>query len=711
MKKEKIWLSLIIVIIGIIISSTVFATTDIGNFNIINVEQEILGASYREVYRVTRDYTFRKELYVGDELILEITNLNGVKWSVTDSSITDVRGTSKKVTVKAQKAGTSRVYARALDGSGTYIYEITVKNKVVQTVPAPTNVGYTMTFGGYRVWVELGPRTSANKQNVTGQICTINKSATETAGTAFGIYLVPLSGNVPVNPYIYANNIPVNITSGNTNYVNISVDDNLHGWAYNGGNVSNCLEITAKVIGRNATNAAIPIRMTINGVTATIFSVSVKNTTNEVTLVGSNNLKLDVQHGKSQIEVGDSTGLSLGGYTGVWQPDGVTSKIEWYSSNESIVSILHKNTTTFTWNTAVGVAPGTATVRARISVYDAKTGKKLQIKVGTNQYVEYFEKTANITVTKNNTTQQPTTPTVIKTTNLTLDYNKSVLHIKNGMRLIPTKYPSNSTENITWESTNTSVATVDSNGNVIGVGEGTTVISAKSGNCTATCVVNVIKDLIIPTIKINADMILHVGENKQLNKTILPTGIAPLEISWESSDSKVVTIDTNGTVKAISEGLATITATIKGTSIKDECLITVIKNESNQIEPIKYEIKDDDKIIKNISKNTTIQELISNLDTDKKVTIKDKDGNGVTDKTKLICTGDIIIIGEKEYTAIVTGDFSKDGVVTILDLLYCIRQISQGTDMEECCIIAGDVNENGTIDIYDTIKIIKLIIN
>ncbi|AIY79533.1 hypothetical protein U728_523 [Clostridium botulinum 202F] len=63
----------------------------------------------------------------------------------------------------------------------------------------------------------------------------------------------------------------------------------------------------------------------------------------------------------------------------------------------------------------------------------------------------------------------------------------------------------------------------------------------------------------------------------KLTETTTPSAV---DIDWSSSDETVATVDSNGNVKAIKEGQATITAQIKGTDIKADCIVTVTKEDT-----------------------------------------------------------------------------------------------------------------------------------
>ncbi|NFO65362.1 DUF11 domain-containing protein, partial [Clostridium botulinum] len=69
---------------------------------------------------------------------------------------------------------------------------------------------------------------------------------------------------------------------------------------------------------------------------------------------------------------------------------------------------------------------------------------------------------------------------------------------------------------------------------------------------------------------------LKEGISEKLTATTTPSAV---DINWSSDDETVATVDSNGNVKSIKEGQATITAQIKGTDIKSTCRVTVIKKD------------------------------------------------------------------------------------------------------------------------------------
>lgn len=121
--------------------------------------------------------------------------------------------------------------------------------------------------------------------------------------------------------------------------------------------------------------------------------------------------------------------------------------------------------------------------------------------------------------------------------------------------------PANTTDDKTveWSSGDDKVATVSKDGIVQAVGKGTTTITAKVGEKTATC--NVTVSVPLQSISLNKDKLtLAKGENSQLTVSALPEDTTDTNpYNWTSDNQSVATVDQNGLVKAVGQGTATIT--------------------------------------------------------------------------------------------------------------------------------------------------------
>ncbi len=153
-----------------------------------------------------------------------------------------------------------------------------------------------------------------------------------------------------------------------------------------------------------------------------------------------------------------------------------------------------------------------------------------------------------------------------------INLDKETLTIEKGKtaQLEATVLPEDATDaTVAWTSSEETVATVDENGEITALSEGTTTITAKAGEKEDTCEVTVaslsLKDL---TLKAGDEAIAP-------EAAVKPEG---LEIVWSTDDDEgtVITIDAaTGKVTPVASGEANVTATIKGTTISAACKVTV----------------------------------------------------------------------------------------------------------------------------------------
>ena len=153
----------------------------------------------------------------------------------------------------------------------------------------------------------------------------------------------------------------------------------------------------------------------------------------------------------------------------------------------------------------------------------------------------------------------------------------ATIGIGERINLTTTKTPAYKQVNLTYTSSDTSIATVDSNGSVIGVSPGTVTITVSAEGISATSTITVESHVVVPeSISITPSSYrLLEGESVPLQTTITPSG-AITELTWSSSDSSVATVDSNGNVLGISPGTAISTVTTAN-GITSTCDIRVIE--------------------------------------------------------------------------------------------------------------------------------------
>ncbi len=156
--------------------------------------------------------------------------------------------------------------------------------------------------------------------------------------------------------------------------------------------------------------------------------------------------------------------------------------------------------------------------------------------------------------------------------------NKTTLSLAVGAQetLTATVTPSGASQSVTWKSSNTKIATVDDNGNVKAIADGTATITVTTadGKKSATCAVTVSEDISVSLNK--TTLSLETGDTETLTATVSPAGASDKTVSWKSSDTDVLTVDSNGKITAKGKGSATVTATSDAdTSKSATCTVTV----------------------------------------------------------------------------------------------------------------------------------------
>ena len=227
----------------------------------------------------------------------------------------------------------------------------------------------------------------------------------------------------------------------------------------------------------------------------------------------------------------------------------VTSSATWKSSYTSILTV--------SGGTVTGVSKGQAVVTASYRSYSTS---------------------CTVTVTENVTYDYQLTPTSTSLVNgRTTKFTVVKRTFTNGTQTNGQDVSST----FTWTSSNTSVATVGSNGVVTGVGKGTATITAKYGETTLTGTVTVTPAYTYELVLNRTSMSMAKGATGTIVATYKTYADGVLESStnvtstatWSSGNTSVATVS-GGTVTGKGAGTTTITATYNGKSAT--CSVTVV---------------------------------------------------------------------------------------------------------------------------------------
>ena len=129
---------------------------------------------------------------------------------------------------------------------------------------------------------------------------------------------------------------------------------------------------------------------------------------------------------------------------------------------------------------------------------------------------------------------------------------------------------------ITWESSDKSVATVDSNGVVKALKGGKAVITAsvENGRVKASCEVTVIQHVTSVAFG-SSSLSLYRGKTAALSAVVSPSNATNKTVLWSSSNPAVASVSEKGVVTAVSKGSADITARTQDGNFTAVCKVTV----------------------------------------------------------------------------------------------------------------------------------------
>ena len=122
--------------------------------------------------------------------------------------------------------------------------------------------------------------------------------------------------------------------------------------------------------------------------------------------------------------------------------------------------------------------------------------------------------------------------------------------------------------------------------------------------------------------------------------------------------------------------------------------------------------KDDtNKILTRQEHDTTVETLLTKIDTSGTITVKDKDSKEELDKTNIIKTGDTVEIALEEkteiYTISVLGDINGDGKIDNGDVALLYNNLKGKKTFEKYQTFAGDIINDSSIKINDVARLYR----
>jgi len=235
-------------------------------------------------------------------------------------------------------------------------------------------------------------------------------------------------------------------------------------------------------------------------------------------------------------------------------------------------------------------------------------------------------------------------------------------------------------------------------------------VTAEDGVTTKTYTITLQQD-IIEDIVVDEEMMLLVGETKNLYVNGLPEGSTGKYI-YEVEDLLIAAAYDDGSVTGLYVGETIITIKVKNHPEIEKTVHVVVMGD--KLESIEYDVREKEgkpKIIIGAEPETTIAEFKDNmLNPNEYIKIYDEDNNLLSDDD-IVKTGLIIklVIDDTEYDEaimVIRGDVDKDGYVNISDYILVSNHALESEYIDDYVqFAAADVEEDEVLNIADYIKI------
>ena len=490
----------------------------------------------------------RASVYVGKSFTLKGTvspsnaTNKTLKWYSSDTSVAKV---SSSGVVTGLKGGTCTITCKNSGGQSAFC-KVTVVQKVTGITLNRSSISI-YTGKAYTLKAKISPSTATNKgvswSSSNSKVASVSSSGVVTgvskgtaviiAATVDGGFIAKCSVTVTKKVDVTAvrlNKTNISLNKGGQYLLDATVSPSNASekgiiWSSNNtkvAKVSSSGLVTA--VGNGA--AVITARTRDGGFTA-------KCTVNVRSLVTGVRV--------SPVECTLAKGQSRTLIANVFPEDAANRNVKWVSSNSKVVSVNSKGVVT-------GLRSGTATITA--TTVDGG-----------------YSSSCDITV-------------YIPVTGIRLSSTKATVAKGSTILLTSKVYPADASNNsVRWSSSDNSVVSVNSAGQVTGKKVGTAVVTVSTvqGNYSDNCIITVVQ--LAEKIELDySSLTLYAGKTKTLGAKIKPSTTTNQTIIWSSSDKSVAKVDSKGRITAVGGGTATIKATSGDRKTAATCTVTVLQN-------------------------------------------------------------------------------------------------------------------------------------
>ena len=197
------------------------------------------------------------------------------------------------------------------------------------------------------------------------------------------------------------------------------------------------------------------------------------------------------------------------------------------------------------------------------------------------------------------------------------------------------------------------------------------------------------------------EIYLQVGETYKINAYIYPENATNKDVLYNSSDSNIASVSSDGTIKANMAGNIVITVSSEeNQNIKAECNIIIVdKIDESQISFDVPLVVNGSEISGIAYSENSVLDIKNKISTNYDIEVVNKNGEILKDED-ILSTGTKILIknGEeilKVYIIVIYGDVNGDGKINSVDLLVLQRHILSLEAINGVYLKAGNIRKTG----------------
>lgn len=274
-----------------------------------------------------------------------------------------------------------------------------------------------------------------------------------------------------------------------------------------------------------------------------------------------------------------------------------------------------------------------------------------------------------------------------------------------------------SKDDIVWYSSNEDVVSVEK-GVITAISNGSAIIKASTPNGNISDEIEITVYTPVTDIVISKEnMSLNVGEKGNILVNVFPEYASNKNVVWESSNLNIATVDKDGNVTAIAEGVADIIVKTEDGKIEKKCTLNVKNLNEDVLIEFDSSLKINGDEISGLNINnldcSSVKQLIN---TNLNIEIYNYKDNLLTDD-ELVGTGAKLVLKDEDnneickFVFLVYGDVNGDGLINSLDVLVIQKHILETKLITGIFVKTGNISKNGNLpNSLDVLKIQKHIL-